>query len=105
MPAMLKVLPVLLLLAAATSASATVASAAPDDTCSTVGVFVREITDARDGGVMMSKFMMNRAEKFKTAADREFVFRMIARIYLSTTETADELVKGTVNDCIRTRKT
>jgi hypothetical protein len=86
MPVMLKMLPPLLLLAVATSASA-----ATYDPCAVEGEKNREIAQARDNGVMLSTYLIDLDGKFENDAEQELYFRRAAQIFLYSTSTPEQL--------------
>jgi len=91
---MLKMLPPLLLLAAATNASA-----ATYDPCIAAGDQTMTIAQARDDGVLMSKFLTDAAGKFETDAEQEQYFRRVVQIYIFLPESADKLKESAIDRC------
>jgi len=112
---LLKIISALLLLAAATSASAAntadVITTAVDaeiptsERCSEAGASIKRIADYRDGGVMMSTLMMRLAGQFPTKKAEDMYFRIIAIVYFNGTASAEALEKADFDACVRRSKT
>jgi len=94
MPVMLKMLPPLLLLAAATNASA-----ATYDICAEAGSVTHKIAQARDDGILMSKFLIDAAGDQVPDAELERYFLRVAQIYIYQPQSADELRDAAVEAC------
>lgn len=75
------------------------ASAATYDPCIEAGNQIREIADARDAGVMMSKFLIEKAGKFADDKEQESYFRIAATIFLEPTATAEKLEAAAIDGC------
>lgn len=89
-----KTLTACLLMVAATSASA-----ATYDPCIEAGNMIREVADARDSGVMMSKFLISKAGKFASDKEQESYFRTAAAIFLDPTSSAEKLETAAIDAC------
>lgn len=87
------------LLAILLMAAAANASAEAYDPCVAFRNQVNEISQARDTGVLMSKFLISKAGRFDSDKEQEDYFRMAATIFLNPAETAAELEAAAVSGC------
>ncbi len=115
MTVLLKMIPALLLLVAATSASAANTTAVnttavdaefptTNERCNEVGASIRRIADYRDGGVMMSTLMTRLAGQFPTKKEEDMYFKIIAIVYLNGTASAEALEKADFDACVKRSK-
>ncbi|WP_460163352.1 hypothetical protein [Pseudomonas sp. S2_F03] len=74
-------------------------SAATYDPCIEAGNQIREIAEARDAGVMMSKFLIERTGKFSDDQEQESYFRVAATVFLNPTATAEKLEAAAIDGC------
>lgn len=77
----------------------TSASASTYDPCIEAGNQIREIADARDAGVMMSKFLISKAGKFASDKEEESYFRTAATIFLDPAASAEKLETAAIDAC------